>query len=270
MSLDDEMNDFADALMVRYLRPDRVDALLVPTDDPDRTRVRLLLAAVYEPRFLEVRVVDSVQVVHKEFQTAVRDSITVRGFWEQLLPTTEQYRGSVELPAGAVAQWVDMSLETEIEARLAATGSVLESVDSEEDDRPSTPALAGRTPSAATAATWELPTHFKRLYRLHYTEPSPFDPSAPARTFRLRVSVLFFGRRDLVGALRRLHRARRALDAASPQPDTYDGGALLASSAWLAVFPAALPAQDTPQATDQQVSDLLAAQGFVAAFEAAP
>jgi hypothetical protein len=110
---------------------------------------------------------------------------------------------------------------------------------------------------------------FERPYKLQYTDPPPFDPTAPARNLPLRVSTLFFDRLDLTDALRRLSQAKRAVDTASPQPEVHDGGAMLATSAWLAVFPA-ITNDEPSRTTEQLVGDLLATQGFVAAFETAP
>ncbi|MEJ8672856.1 hypothetical protein WKI71_44380 [Streptomyces sp. MS1.AVA.1] len=113
----------------------------------------------------------------------------------------------------------------------------------------------------------ELQADSARLYQLHYAEPPPFDPAAPARRFRLRVSVLFFADVDLAAALRRLVSSRHALEQVSARPDAYDGGELLAASAWLAVFPALPQTPDPASVTEKEVSDVLAAEGFVAAFE---
>ncbi|MEU1471693.1 hypothetical protein ABZ434_26165 [Streptomyces sp. NPDC005761] len=247
---------FRDELTLRYLLPDNVNVLLVPANDPEHRRVRALLASVYDPTFLDIRTVESVEVLHKEFQTAVRASVAVHGAWDKTIPMTEQARATVEIPATPAVQWIDMSLETLVAARTAAGGGVLASVEAEAWG-------AADGPGARRDA-------FERAYSLEYTKTPPFDPSAPARSLPLRVSALFFDRLDLVDALRRLVQARRAVDAASPRPEAHDGGALLASSAWLAVFPAGPPDDPESQATEQQIGELLATRGFVAAFETAP
>src|SRR6266508_1921871 len=106
------MTGFADRLMVRYLDPANVASLLAPQEDVDRRRLRALLAEVYEPRFLEVRSVDSVAVTAKRFQVPVIEPLTVRGTWEKVLPQLEHARASIELPAVATTNWIDMALET--------------------------------------------------------------------------------------------------------------------------------------------------------------
>lgn len=246
---------FTDGLMLRYLRPANVKALLLPATDPERERLRSLFASVYDPSFLDVRTVESVDVVRTEFQSAVHASLSLHGSWDKSIPTTEQARATVEIPATPQVHWIDMSLETVVAVKAAPAGGLLASADAE----------AWAAAGGAGAPQGE----FERPYQLQYEDPPPFDPAAPARRLPLRVSTLFFDRLDLVDALRRLSQAKRAVDAASPQPEVHDGGTMLASSAWLAVFPAT--ATDEPsQATEQLVGDLLATQGFVAVFETAP
>ncbi|MGW6534756.1 hypothetical protein ACWGBV_00770 [Streptomyces sp. NPDC055051] len=247
---------FTDDLMLRYLVPDHVTSLLVPATDPQRDRVRSLLVSVYDPASLAIRSVESVEVVHQEFQTAVHASIAVRGSWDKTLPLTEQARATVEIPANPAVHWIDMALETVVVVKAAPADSLLASVEAE---------AAWTTPEGAPPRQ----DAYERPYGLRYAEPPPFDPTAPARSLPLRVSALFFDRLDLADALRRLSQAKRAVDAASPRPAAQDAGTPLASSAWLAVFPAT--ATDEPsRTTEQLVGDLLATQGYVAAFETAP
>ncbi|MGW6851213.1 hypothetical protein ACWGCK_20970 [Streptomyces virginiae] len=249
-------NRFVDDLMLRYLLPENVTELLLPADDPGRKRARALLTSVYEPKLLDVRSVESVKIIHKEFQTPVPEWTSVHASWDKTVPATEQARVTVRVPATPPFQWIDMSLETLVAAKAADTGRVLASVE------------AGQWEAAGGHGAEG--DQFDRDYSLRYAEPPLFDPSAPPRGFPLRVSVLFFGGLDLADALRRLNRARQAVNAASPRPEAYDGGSILASSAWLAVFPAVTADQDTSSTTEQLVGDLLAPQGFVAAFEMPP
>ncbi|MFJ8596600.1 hypothetical protein [Streptomyces sp. NPDC093598] len=248
-------NGFTDDLMLRYLAPDHVRSLLVPDTDPERERVRALLVSVYDPASLDIRSVESVKVVHQEFQSGVHASIAVHGSWDKAIPTAEQARATVDIPATPPVHWIDMSLDTVVVVKAVSADSLLASVEAEA-------AWAAADGAAAPQNAYERP------YQLRYAEPPPFEPTAPARSLPLRVSALFFDRLDLADALRRLSQAKRAVDAASP-PAAQDGGALLASSAWLAVFPAT--ATDEPsQMTEQLAGDLLATQGYVAAFETAP
>ncbi|MFD4153211.1 hypothetical protein ACFWR4_10710 [Streptomyces hydrogenans] len=245
---------FTDGLMLRYLRPENVKALLLPATDPERERVKSLLASVYDPARLDIRAVESVRVDRTEFQTAVQVTTAVHGSWDKSIPATEQARATVEIPATPPVRWLDMSLETVITVKTAPVGGLL---------------AAAHAKAAWATAAGTAQDGFQRPYDLRYDEPPPFDPTAPARDLPLRVSTLFFDRLDLADALRRLSQAKRAVDTASPRPEAHDGGALLASSAWLAVFPA-ITDDDPSRTTEQLVGDLLATQGFVAAFETAP
>ncbi|MFD8756882.1 hypothetical protein ACFV0O_38785 [Kitasatospora sp. NPDC059577] len=274
------MNAFADQLMIRYLAQDQAELLLVPQDDTDRRRVQALLAAVYEPSLLEVRCVDKVAVRVTGFQVPVAAPVTVRGSWEKLLPDVAQARAVLEVPTAAEPQWIDLALEAVVTARVELTAGALDALDSEDLRSEEFAALTDEEFAqrfsfldltelmrrAEVADLAELREQFPRLYRLHYAQPPPFDPGVPGRIYRLGVSVLFFPDLDLGAALRRLARCRRALDDLRPRPDEYDGGELLAASAWLAVFPATALTSPAVPWTAEQVSRLLAAEGSVAAF----
>jgi len=246
------MTGFADQLMIRYLDPANVEALLVPHDDVDRKRVRSLLAEVYEPGRPEVRSVDAVAVTGKRFQVPVTEPLMVRGTWEKVLPHLEHARASVELPSMAPARWIDMALETVISVRGALLDGALDAVSAE----------------AVSAGPEHGASEFSQNYQLHFAEPPSFDPSDPGRMCPLRVSVLFFPTVDLEAALRRLVEARRAVDALRPRADEPEVGALLGASAWMAVFPSSALDPPTAPVTPDQVSNLFAAAGCVAAFEA--
>ncbi|MFJ5776219.1 hypothetical protein [Streptomyces sp. NPDC093094] len=270
------MNGFADRLMIRYQDPVKVDELLVPPGDTAMTRVRRLMAAVYEPGVLEIRSTGQPVVTERHFQVPIAVPLTVRGSWEKVLPAPERTRTDLEIPSTAPVHWIDLALDLFVPTQVAPTSGALEAIGSEmvtrltEDEfvtefgRPGLDELLRLTGAADFR---ELQADSANLYHLHYAEPSPFDPAAPARRFRLSVSVLFFADFDLAAALRRLVGARHALEQASVRPDAYDGGELLAASAWLAVFPAAPGTSDPASATEEQMSGVLAAEGFVAAFE---
>ncbi|PJN25531.1 hypothetical protein CG736_14110 [Kitasatospora sp. CB02891] len=272
------MNTFCDQLMIRYLDPARIQDLLVPADDPDKNRLRSLLASVYEPSTLEVRVLAAPRVLTTQFQVPLDDPLTVRANWEKLLPDTAQARAVLEVPRTGPPLWIDVALDTRVTAQVALTSGALDALASEDLTGLSQQEFAARFAfldladlmrRAHVADYQELQAEFPRLYRLHYAQPPPFDPAAPGRDFRLRISALVFpDLDDLAGALRRLVQSRQALDESRPHPDAYDGGAVLAAGAWLAVFPrAATFPNPEPAGLEQQVTDLLATDGFVAAFE---
>jgi hypothetical protein len=272
------MTAFADQLMIRYLNSAHVDLLLVPQGDTTRQRAQTLLASVYQPRLLTVQSLDSITVTAKSFQVPVVEPMPVNGTWEKITPQSERSFISFDLPAIAETDWIDMALETRVSARVSATSAPLDTVTSEDVSELSQQDFLAKFEfldlaalmAAAKVSTYEaLQADFPRLYHLHYAAPPPFNPNDPAavRTYKLRVSVLFFSALDLQAALRQMAQSSRAVDAVWPRPSEYEGGDLLASSAWIGVFPTSVFDPKTTPITQDEVSSLFAAQGWVAAFE---
>ncbi|HVQ93860.1 MAG TPA: hypothetical protein VMU51_22670 [Mycobacteriales bacterium] len=271
------MTDFADQLMVRYLDPANVAALLMPPADTTRQRIRALLAGVYQPQLLTVEAVDEVSVRATRFQVPIVEPVTVRGTWDRVIPPpAERALATVELPSLAQTFWLDMMLDAVVGVRVSTSAALLDAVGSEDVSGLSQPDfvarfafldLPGLMRAAGVGTYQELQADFPRLYKLHYADPPAYDPDDPAavRSYRLRVSALFFPTLDLAGALRQLGRTRRAVDAAMPRVDEYEGGDLLSASAWLAVFPAGAVGAGTP--SPAEITALLGADRFVAAFE---
>lgn len=270
------MSDFADSLMLRYLDQSNVDSLLIPLADVNRLRVRALLDQVFEPRLLTVQSVDAVNVLKKAFQVPLVEPNTVRGTWEKLLPTSERAVATIEIPAIAQTNWVDMVLDTTVRVKVSSNDALLDAINSEDVSELSQADFVARFKflnlpdlmSAARVSTYkELQADFPRLYHLHYADPPPFNPDDPGaqRTYKLRICALFFGGAlDLSAALRQTLQARRALDAVHPYREGYEGGDVRSAGAWLGVFPAG--AINAP-ITQDQVAALFAAEGLVAAFE---
>jgi hypothetical protein len=270
------VTDFVDELMIHYLDPANVDKLLVPTGDTARQRVRALLASVYRPELLKVEAVDGITVDEARFQVPVIQHVTARGTWERLVPAGERALATVEVPSLEQISWVDLSLNTTVSVRVSVTAAFLDGVTTEDVSGLSQQSflakfavldLPGLMKTAHVSTYQELQADFPRLYRLHYADPPAYDPNAPEarRTYRLRVSALVFPTLELADALRQLARTRRAVDSVLPHPDGYEGGDLLGSSAWLAIFPDSAVGQNTP--TRNEISALLGAENVVAAFE---
>ena len=272
------MSIFADQLMIRYLTAANVDALLVPQADVNRQRVQSLLASVYEPRLLQVQSVDSVTVTTKTFQVPVVEPMTIRGTWEKQIPSSERSLAAFELPAIAETTWIDMQLDTMVSVRVSATTALLDAIASEDVSELSQQAFINKfqfldLPSlmqAAGLSTYQaLQADFPRLYRMHYADPAAYNPNDPAaaRKYRLLISALFFATLDLEGALRQLTQGRRALNSLRPRPEGYEGGDILASSAWMGILPTTAFDPDVTPITQNDVTNLFAAGRFVAAFE---
>jgi hypothetical protein len=262
--------------MLRYLDAANVQALLLPPADTTAGRIRALLATVYQPRLLTVESVDEVDVRETQFQVPIVEPLSARARFEQLVPTTAQVIGTLEVPALAQTRWLDMTVRTAVTVRVSSSSAPLDSIAAEDLAELSQADfiakfefldLSGLMKAARVNSYSELQADFPTLYKLHYADPPAYDPNNPAarRTYGLQVSTLFFPTLDLVSALRSLRQSRQAVEAVSPHPDGYEGGDLLAASAWLAVFPSAAIGPDTPSQGD--ITGLLGAEGFVAAFE---
>jgi hypothetical protein len=242
------MAGFADRLQVRLLDAAEVRGVLVPAGDTARSRLRALLTSVYEPETLSFETVDDVAVEGLTPQVPVATGRTGRATWERVTPAVERSLLSWETPPREPADWIDLAAQTTVTVRVGDRSGPLESV-------------TGRKVTVPAGAD------HAHGYRLHYREPDPFDPTDPTlvRTYPLRICALFCPEPDLVGALRRVVAARRAVDAARLFRDSHEGGPVRSAAAWLAVFDAATVA--TPERGG--VARLFAAADAVAAFETA-
>ena len=263
--------------MVHYLDPADVEALLVPPADLGRQRIRALLGSVYQPELLAIEAVDEVTVAATRFQVPVVEPVRADGILDQLSPSPgSRTQLTVEVPALGDTFWLDLMIDAVVRVRVSSSAALLAGVAAEDVSGLSEPDFVARFEfldlpglmAASGVRTYaELQAQFPQLFKLHYADPPVYDSADPAvlRTYRLRISALFFPTLDLVEALRRLTRTRRALDAATPTRAEYEGGALLGASAWLAVFPDGAVGAGTP--TRPQIEALFGAEHIVAAFE---
>jgi hypothetical protein len=241
--------------VVRYLDPVAVQRLVVPQGDTARARARSLLTSVYEAETLAFEAVDEVTVLDRSYQVPVATGRTTRGAWEKLTPTAERSMFTLDAPAAAPGDWIDLVLATSVAVRVSERGPVLESFTSE-------PVAAGGVAEHA------------REYHLQYAEPAPYLPDDPAvrRTYPLRVCALFFASAELVPALRRVIAARREVDARPGVPRLTRGrgrhlGCRLDRRLRRGVRARTRPGRGLSR---DDVARLLAAEGVVAAFETTP
>lgn len=272
------MTTLSDQLMVRYLDSGNVDLLLAPAADTTHQRVRALLAEVYDTSLLTIESVDSVTVKATSFQVPLVEPVSVNGTWEKVIPSPERSLLRFELPSLATENWIDMSLETTVSVHVSVSQGALDAISSEDVSELSQQEFLSKfafmdlpalMTTAGVSTYGELQAEFPRLYRLAYAQPPAFNRDDPTtrRTFRLRVAVLFFPTADLEGALRRLNGSRRALNELRPHTDSWEGGAILSTDAWMAVFPASAFTTNATPITQGNASALLGAAGYVAAFE---
>jgi hypothetical protein len=271
------MSGFADRLMVRYLTDANVDQLLVPTGDTTRQRVKRLLESVYEMRDLTVREVVSAEVQGRQFQLPIVEQTELRGSWERIHPQSERTLASFVTSAFARVTWVGMSLDTRVEVNVEITEAALEKIESE--DLSDVTTIAGLQAkflfvdindlmaTSGVTTLQQFKAEFPRIFRLRFAQPPQYDPQAAAagRKYRLRVCALFSEALDLEGMLQMAKAARRANETAYPHISDFEGGDILAGSAWMVVFPTSSITTTSPQEAD--VIALFAAEGILAAFE---
>jgi hypothetical protein len=271
------MSDFADQLMLKYMTPANVTALLLPQGDPQRLRIRQLLQSVYEMRFLTVREVDAVDVLRKEYQLSLREPSDVRGTLEKVLPDAERYFGSFTAPQLGPLSWVAMELDTKVSVRVEITAGALEQIASEDLSPITTLAdfqskfqfidLPAFMSEAGVATVQELKEVFPRQFRLSFAQPPPYDPNDPAarRTFRLTICALFLPELKVEEALREAKLSRRVAQVAMPTVGEVDGNEVLGPNAWMVVFPKSSLSPTGPSEASYRA--VFAAEGVVAAFE---
>jgi hypothetical protein len=271
------MSKFADDLMLKYMTPAKVADLLTPPNDPNRLRVRQLLQGVYETRFLNVRQVDTVEVLAKQYQVPLPQPADVRATWEKVLPVSERSFGSFTAPQLGREAWVGMELDTKVSIRAEITSGAVEEIASEDLSEVSTEEefaakfqfidLEAFKRQAGVTSFQELKALFPRQFRLQFAQPPPFDPTDVrfARTFRLSICALFMPELNVEETLREAKLSRRAAEAGRPTIGEVDGAEVATPCAWMVIFPkSTLPAAGPPETAYRS---LFAAEGMVAAFE---
>jgi hypothetical protein len=270
-----QVSDFADALMLKYMTPAKVTSLLMPQSDPQRLRLRQLLQAVYEMRFLTVRQIDGVEVVRKDYQVSLRTAGEVRGQRQQVIPDTQRF--SATLTAPDKTAWIGMELDTKVSARVAIEAGALESIASEDlSDVGSLADFQARFQfidlpafmrQAGVTSLQELKDVFPQQVQLIYGDPPAYDPNDPAarRTFRLTIASLFMPALTIEGAMREAKVARDAAAALRPTVGESNGAEIQGPAAWLVIFPkASLPSTGPSEAN---IRSVFASSGLVVAFE---
>lgn len=272
------MSEFSDRLMVKFLEPAKVLALLTPPSDPSRSRVRRLLESVYEFGDLIVHEVDSVTVQRTELQVPVTVPVDLHGTWEKYFPQSERAFATVSAPRLSRTRWVAMRLQTRVTVKVEVAAGAFERLVHADLSDVATLAefearfmfidVQGFMAQAGVSTFQELKRHLPQLLELHFADPPAFDPADPAakRTLPLTVCAQFFPTVDLEGALRQIKASRQAVDATLPREEAPDGGEAMASCAWMAVFPA--NAQPPGTLTVAEVERLFRHESTVAVFEA--
>lgn len=270
------MPTFADDLMLKYMTAGKLDALLLPAGDPNRLRIRQLLQAVYEMRFLTVRDVDEVTVLSKRYQVELPQASDVRGSVEQLLPSPRRTYATFTASLGR-SLWMNMELDTRIGVKVEVSAGTLERVETEDlsgvtslsdfQSRFQFIDLPQLMTTAGVSTLDELKAVFPQQMRLRFAQPPPYDPTDPRahRTYRLTICAVFLDELLIEDALRQIKECRRLAETLRPHVAEVDGVDISAPGAWMAIFPRSALSSAGP--SEAVLHSVFAAEGIVAAFE---
>jgi hypothetical protein len=271
------MSEFIDKLMVKYMTPANVKAVLMPAADPNGLLVQALLKSVYDTPYFAIREVDAIDILSQQFQVPIGDPIEVQGTFERVTPQAERIFASFTAPRLRPATWAGMELALNVTTKVEVTLGSLQTITSEDLSEVATLAdfqakfdfidLADFMAKTRVATLQELKAEFPRLLKLQYAQPPAYNPADPqvVKAFRLPLCVLLADAIDLVTTLREVKSARLAAEASRPHLDRSNGNDILMGSAWMVVFPSAAIGATTPSAA--AIASLFAAEGFVAAFD---
>jgi hypothetical protein len=282
------MGTFSDRLLVQL--SDATDAhqqlrtLLMPSPPVDvPPRLRILLNAMYDLAFADLRRVMSLQIAHVEAQRPLFPTRHLRGMWTQTMPAytrTDIVENQVAL---VTPLWLDLVVEVQLVLALQIDPVGLELVFQRQLD------------TFATLA--EVEEHFKLvdmkatlqrfqvesldelreqartiMFELRGKAPAdgPFDPENPAnqRQYRLDLAILLRETLDVVGALRDARLVREILGRTSTFSDETPDGSVRAPYVPVLIFPRSVLPGDPAGADSLQA--FFAAEGVLAIFEPEP
>ncbi|MBF6328331.1 hypothetical protein [Nocardia transvalensis] len=271
------MSQSVDTLLLRLADRAGVHDLVFPAGDPGRTRIRTLIAAMYQLPFAVLRDVTAVDVVATACARPLYPVVRRAGNWTQTMPGHVRTDVDIVGSDGADPQWIDIVADASATVVLEIDPGELESFG------------IGDLGAFATLDEFRAKFHyldldaFMREHGLstveelrgafHYLlaevklKPAPpFDPADPAATRRLglRIAILIRDAVDITGALRDV---RQILAAQGPVVDEHrdrDFAEITAQLAPVVVFPAGSEAGTG--FTREQITAFFATQQILAVF----
>jgi hypothetical protein len=268
------MASLRDRALLRLSDPARLGALL-SAGDPDRLRVRTMLAATYDLAAVRIEAVRDVEVASVELAHPLFPVSRRSGVWTQLVPAYTRSELTLDVPVPTDPVWVDLlvrltvTVVTEVdpagaEAVLARAFDDFDSLD-EFRERFSFFDLDGFLAAHRISTVAELRDAFDYLVAdVQLRRPTEFDPADPANTQRLGVTLAAVAVEplDLAAGLRAARLVRTA--AGSLTGTAPAGGPIEATApyATAVLFPAA--GGDTP--TPAEIEQLYARDGVVSLF----
>jgi hypothetical protein len=268
------MPSVRDRALLLLSDPARLGALL-SAGDPDRQRIRTMLAATYdlsEARIEAVRDVEvtAVELAHPLFPVSRRS-----GVWTQLVPAYTRSELTLDVPVPTDPVWVDLLVrltvtvvtEVDPDGAEAVLARAFDDFDTLEEfrERFSFFDLDGFLIKHRISTVAQLRDAFDYLVAdVQLRRPAGFDPDDPANTHRLDVTLAAvavepLGLADGLRAARLVRAAASQLTGAVPAGGPIEATAPYATAV---VFPAA--GEDTPTAAE--IEQLYARDGVISLF----
>ncbi|MGV9675504.1 hypothetical protein ACWDSJ_09520 [Nocardia sp. NPDC003482] len=271
------MGQAIDTVLLRLATASGIRDLVFPDSDTGRTRMRTLLAAVYELPDAVLHDVTGVEVLATECARPVYPVIRRTGNWTRTMPG--HIRTDVDLVGsdGADPAWID------VVADLAAT-VVLEIDPGELESLRLGPIgdfatldefrakfryldLDAYMRENGLTTVEDLRRAFRHLLAEVKVKPAPaFDPADPSasRRLTLRTGILIRESLDLTAALRDVRHLLAAQPAVMDEHHDGDFAETVSGTAFLVVFPASAVAGSG--FTQDQITAFFAAERILAVF----
>jgi hypothetical protein len=271
------MSLFTDQVLLQLGDPERLVQLLAPASDPNRTRLRALLAAAYDLPFAIIHEVQEIAVRRGEVERPLFPLTQTSGTWTQTNPSYTRTDVAYQALNGAEPTWLDVAAELDVTLVLEVDAGQVASILPREITGFSTLAeFRARfrfIDLDAFMARHRITTvdELKQSYDYLLTEvrlqaPGPFDPASPANRhrFTLGVAVLIREAIDVTATLRVAKLARTVAERTLTYRREADGGEARTPYAPLVIFPEAALA-GLPF-TEDALQSFFATEGILALF----
>ncbi|MCB9107932.1 MAG: hypothetical protein H6633_27315 [Anaerolineales bacterium] len=216
------MSTFVDQLLLQFGDPTHLVQLLAPPNDPDHTRLRGLVEAVYDMPFATLHAIRDVQVRRTEFQRPLFPPGRLTGTWQQTIPSYTRSDISLEQQPFAPL-WLDILAMLDLTLVLEVDPGEVESIlNREVADFNTLAEFRARfrfIDLDAFMAKHKLTTvdDLKEAYHyliteIHLRAPGPFNADNPANHYHFPLEVILLMREviDVTEALRAVKLARTA------------------------------------------------------------
>ena len=245
------MSQLIDQLLLQYSDPAQLIQLLTPASDPGQTRLRTLISAVYDLPFATLHRVSKVQVASVERQRPLLALSTLRGQWQQTVPTYTRTDLLLEQEQPVAPLWLDLLVKLDLTLLLEVDQGAVESILTHNlADFNTLDEFRNQfrfIDLAAFMASHGITTveELKEAYHYLITEirlrtPPVFDPNDAANQHRFSLDVAMLLREliDVTEALRAAKWVRQVADQRASYQRTVPNAEVRSTFAPLLIFPA--------------------------------